>query len=301
MIENLHWVLAIRHETLTPFFRFFPMVASENFYLVLIALGYWSWKREIFRDLAILLCASTLVNVFLKAIFQIPRPTIEHLVPVLDPYGFPSGDVQVLATVWLAAAWYFKNRILWVFTLLLILLVGFSRIYLGVHSVTDVVVGGFIGTTVFLGYRVIKNNPQLSNQPSSCSPLNLKFFILFFALLVLYFLTVYPEIGNPGGKLRIAVPGMLLGVVLGEKLMDYIGFQFKPETLYPSLLSRMLTGIFGLGSFLFLRRSLGFFWVLENGMIFLFLSYVFLGFYFIYAYPNMMTKILKAPRLHEVP
>jgi len=91
----------------------------------------------------------------LKNIFAIDRPTINQLI---NPggFGYPSGHSMNAAVFFTACAIvvlrYSKNKALKIgFTALAvvcILLVGLSRIYLGVHTVTDVIGGYSAGIAV---------------------------------------------------------------------------------------------------------------------------------------------------------
>jgi undecaprenyl-diphosphatase len=68
--------------------------------------------------------------------------------------GFPSGHVMVVTVIVLVLWPYLPNRWRWL-TLLLIPMVGFSRVYLGVHMPLDVVGGFAIGLLVVGALRVI--------------------------------------------------------------------------------------------------------------------------------------------------
>jgi membrane-associated phospholipid phosphatase len=129
--------------------------------LVVVAIGIVVWWR-IGRLEAIMIPVGgliTLVNMALKLLINRPRPSAD-LVRVLSPEqgnGFPSGHA-FFAILILGLAAYFisvnlKNRNLRVLALAgliaLILLVGTSRVYLGVHWPSDVI-GGYLIGGVFL-------------------------------------------------------------------------------------------------------------------------------------------------------
>lgn len=129
--------------------------------LVVIATGIFVWWR-IGRLEAITILVGgliTLVNTALKLAINRPRPSAD-LVHVLSPEqgnGFPSGHA-FFAILILGLTAYFisinlKNRVLRMLVLagliVLILLVGTSRVYLGVHWPSDVI-GGYLIGGVFL-------------------------------------------------------------------------------------------------------------------------------------------------------
>jgi undecaprenyl-diphosphatase len=127
-----------------------------------IVLLYLKWKRA-FTLFAVTMAGSVLLNLILKAVFQRTRPEALSGYVLPDTYSFPSGHalgafcfLGILA--WLVTA-RLKNRwLIWglrILSLFMILCVGFSRIYLGVHYASDVIAGylaAFVWTaTVALG------------------------------------------------------------------------------------------------------------------------------------------------------
>lgn len=96
--------------------------------------------------------SSTAVMFLLKHIFSRQRPLTPLLKPALG-YSFPSGhsfmSFAFYGLLIYLAYKYIENKILRVFTMimmiLLILLIGFSRIYLRVHYASDVLAGFSVG------------------------------------------------------------------------------------------------------------------------------------------------------------
>lgn len=89
------------------------------------------------------------LNKLLKELFSRPRPVFEHPLLLETSYSFPSGHAMeslivygflaYLVVLWLGS---WRARVGVVFgAALLVLLIGFSRMYLGVHYFSDVVAG----------------------------------------------------------------------------------------------------------------------------------------------------------------
>lgn len=103
--------------------------------------------------LSAVLALGSLLSNFLKVAFSRPRPDIEHTVYVVS-YGFPSGHAMLSASVYLTlgmilAEMQARRRIkiyLLTISVILTLLVGISRVCLGVHYPTDIMAGWLSGT-----------------------------------------------------------------------------------------------------------------------------------------------------------
>lgn len=100
----------------------------------------------------------------IKQILQRPRPEILDAVIIQGGYSFPSGHSTVAMTLYLTFMIlfrkYIKNartiKIANILCFSMIILIGFSRIYLGVHYVSDVIAGFSLGLVSTLTcYRII--------------------------------------------------------------------------------------------------------------------------------------------------
>lgn len=135
------------------------LLGEETVFMVAGLVILWCFSKKWgFRFLMIGL-AGTALNQLLKAIFLIPRPW------VLDPsftiveaarkgasgYSFPSGHTQSAATVFGVLAVWAKRRWATALCVAMVLLVGLSRMYLGVHTPLDVGVSLATGVITVLG------------------------------------------------------------------------------------------------------------------------------------------------------
>lgn len=101
----------------------------------------------------------TLVNQVIKHIIRRPRPNVLRLVDE-SGYSFPSGHSMVSVALYgIIVYTIYKNvknkYVKWISIVLLsllVLLIGFSRIYVGVHYFTDVVGGFTLGLVVLIIY-----------------------------------------------------------------------------------------------------------------------------------------------------
>jgi len=133
-----------------PLFLFFTGLGTSAVLWPLLLLYYWLVDPLFARRLSIAFAASFLANRILKELFGTTRPFQDD--PMLSSpaaertaigHGFPSGHSQNAATFWLAWAFYYQRRWLWIAAGVIVLLVGMSRLYLGVHLPEDVG-GGFV-------------------------------------------------------------------------------------------------------------------------------------------------------------
>ena len=152
------WMHGFEHPSLDSIMQFFSFVGRSQI-LACLAVGVlaWCWvnkDRAAFVGLLAVLAANETLNRILKSIFDRPRPTIFEDFASLHSYSFPSGHAMgavagfgMMAVVVGRLVPPSKN---WAYAgaVILALLIGLSRIYLGLHWVTDVLAGYAAGATV---------------------------------------------------------------------------------------------------------------------------------------------------------
>jgi undecaprenyl-diphosphatase len=160
--SELEFIQAL-HNMRTPaldfFFKFLNFFDRQEFFFILVPalwLGH-HWKTGV--RLFYILFLSNLANCALKDFFVCPRPF--HLDPSIgiihvSGYGLPSGAAQtaiLLAGMVLSVS---KSRWRWVVALSYLLFISFSRLYLGVHFLSDIVVGWLIGFLFWLLFIYVR-------------------------------------------------------------------------------------------------------------------------------------------------
>jgi undecaprenyl-diphosphatase len=111
--------------------------------MTLAAMGWLLWKRR--RGDALWLLAvvigGTLLNTALKQVFAAPRPDLLPHLDIVRSYSFPSGHAAGNMIFFGALAMLWRNRFVLMLSAFAILLIGVSRVWLGVHWPSDVLAG----------------------------------------------------------------------------------------------------------------------------------------------------------------
>jgi len=151
-IFNKQLILHFRAFTpwLLPWMHMFTFLGKEEFYLLVMPALYWCIDTTLGMRVGIILSLSTTLNIYLKWIFHTPRPywLFPHKIPAYQTetsFGMPSGHAQNATVVWGVFAKQSATRLKMGFFVSLILFIGLSRLYLGVHSIFDILAGWLIG------------------------------------------------------------------------------------------------------------------------------------------------------------
>ena len=153
-------ILAI--QTLSPaldgVMEFFTFLGKFEFYLLFIPFIYWIIDARLGQRLLLILTVTSIFTAYFKHLFHQPRPFWLGKVIGLQEetsYGVPSSHASGSLAVWGGLAYYVNKAWLWVLSIALILLISFSRLYLGVHFPHDVLFGWLIGFLVlFIAIRI---------------------------------------------------------------------------------------------------------------------------------------------------
>lgn len=149
----LYLLESIRNPVLDTFFSLVTHLGSEVAFMVIALILYWCVDKKKGMLVLSVSFGGTILTEFTKPLFRIARPWVKnpHFTIVeaaradATGYSFPSGHSQISAGYLSALACLApKKRYRWLCALLIVL-VAFSRLYLGVHTPKDVCTGMAIG------------------------------------------------------------------------------------------------------------------------------------------------------------
>ncbi len=172
------WIIALIFSFLLdkPFFNFISLIRNKfldsimiwignyitGFVILFLITSLFLWeerKREWLPVLWSSFLISFLLSWFFKNIFLRERPSI--IVPLVKEtgYSFTSNHSSVAFSSLAVLDMEFK-LIKW-FWILFVVLIAFSRVYLGVHYLSDVVGGAFLGTYVGEGCVLLEERYKI--------------------------------------------------------------------------------------------------------------------------------------------
>lgn len=172
MLEMLKYIQSFSNPFLDSFFETVTVLGEDLFIIIVIAAFYWCFNKNLGYKLAFVYLTGGAVNTIIKEIVRYPRPIgyegiKSRRVKTAGGYSFPSGHTQKATSLFSALMIEFKKKWLYLTGVSVILLVGFSRMYLGVHWPTDVIGGLIIGllwtiiAIKIFDWSVEKKNPVL--------------------------------------------------------------------------------------------------------------------------------------------
>lgn len=137
-------------------FQAISLLATEEFFILIMPLIYWSIDSLMGVRMAFLLVISGSFNNYFKVLFHSPRPfwydARVKSYSMETGFGLPSGHSQNAAGLFGMMAATIRKKGFTIAILVVIFLVGLSRLYLGMHFLRDVLAGWLLGGLFVLLY-----------------------------------------------------------------------------------------------------------------------------------------------------
>jgi undecaprenyl-diphosphatase len=154
-------IQGLESPTLTKVMKFFTLIGSSSVVSVIIILLIIFLYKVLHHRLELILFISAIIgsavlNQILKLIFHRVRPNFHRLIDI-SGYSFPSGHAMNAFTVYVILSFLLWRHIpsrwgrsvLILFSVFMIMAIGISRIYLGVHYPSDII-GGYLASGFWL-------------------------------------------------------------------------------------------------------------------------------------------------------
>ena len=250
-MKFLYWLEKLRVGGLNEFMLLITQLGEETAFLVVALIMFWcvsKYKGYYILSVGFL---GTLANQFMKLWFRVPRPWVldenftilEQAREAASGYSFPSGHTQNAVGTFGGIAYTVKNRWVRIGCLLVVLLVPFSRMYIGVHTPPDVLVSFILAVALILLLK-----PVVLGKNGRAMPYLLGFMTLCaigFMLFVLYY--PFPENIDQhnldsGIKNAFTLTGCLAGLLI-VYFVDEKWLRFKTKAAWWAQLIKVGLGL----------------------------------------------------------
>ena len=272
-LEILRHIQSIANPFFDFLFQLITMCGEQIVLISIISIIYWALDKKFGEYIAYSVLTSVLLNNAVKDIFKMKRPIGEEGIRTLREktatgYSFPSGHTQSSASFYGAMAIYLKKKAMYIIATIMIISIGFSRLYLGVHYPKDVIVGGILGVlTSLICYKLYN---RFENK---------------MLLYVITFIVFIPALTFAHSADFIKGMGTYLGFVIGMYIeKKYVNFSIEGSTTVKVI--RVLLGIS-----ILLVLQVGLKAIFPSETIFSFIRYSLISLVGIGVYPMAFKKL----------
>lgn len=272
MLEFIRTVQGYANPFTDAFLTVFNMLSQQYFLVFLVALVYWNIDKRKGEQLAYSLLLTINISCGIKGIFKIPRPYTYEGIRVLNKatapgYSFPSADSSAAASVGFTFGSLTKKKALKILLAIYVILIGFCRIYFGLHFPTDVLAGFLIGIVVAYSIR------KILSALKDTLRLNI---ILVFVLLLFALWKQEPD--------YYKTLGLILGAVAGIEI-EHKFVNFSNDISFSKKVLRLILGLVGIIIIALLTSRF-----MPDGNIYYVIEKFFLTFFAVGVYPWIFKR-----------
>lgn len=247
-------------ELLNEFFLFISSIAIDYYISIPAMIIFWVIDKKKGARILLTWGMSLCIGSLIKSIFCVYRPWIRSnkIHPVkgalsgASGYSFPSGHSSSSSGFYSGLCMTFqKYKGICIFSAIMILLTMFSRLYLGVHTPQDVIVGGLIGVISAL---IVNKMVSIIDKKSNFDWIILLISTIGVSAILLYiFFKGYP-MDYVDGKLLVDPskmtvdgfkdPGRFYGIILGWFLERKLVKFNTPKTIHQKIVMCLIGSLF---------------------------------------------------------
>lgn len=250
-MEFLYLLENIRIPVLNEFFLAITYLGDEIAFLAIALVLFWCVDKKMACYVLSVGFIGTMANQFMKLWFRIPRPWIlDEQFTILEQaregasgYSFPSGHTQSSVGTFGALGYSTKNKVIRWLCVAAVILVPFSRMYVGVHTPADVLVAAGMAIALILLLRpvIFKNTDR--NMPILMAVMSL-IAVAFLCYVEFYDFPADMDPHNMQSGLKNAYT--LLGAIVGFFVVYFVDkryIQFPTKAVWWAQVLKVAIGL----------------------------------------------------------
>lgn len=238
-MEFLRLLEGIRTPVISVFMSLITYCGDEVFFMALALAVFWCISKRDGYYILLVGFLGTVGNQFLKLLFRIPRPwvmdpdftIVESARAAATGYSFPSGHTQNIVGTMTCVTLMTKQKKIRIIAIVLMILVPFSRMYLGCHTPLDVGVAFILALALAFAIRpLIVRSGQKPNLLWGLLIISLIAISLYWIFITFYSFPADIDAENlySGTKNAYTLLGCLVGLMVVKVLDDrFIHFQVE--------------------------------------------------------------------------
>ena len=252
-MEFLRVLEGLRTPALDTVLTALTQLGDETVFMILAIVLFWCVSKRVAYYVFAVGLGGTVANQWLKLIFRIPRPwvldpsftIVESARAAATGYSFPSGHTQNIVGTMACLIPETRNKVLRGVCIALIILVPFSRMYLGVHTPLDVGVSFVLALALALALRPFFRDEERFRR--AALPLLLALIVFGLCYLLWVLLTRFPADVDPDNLAHGVKNGWtLLGAMLGlltAWFCDGKRLHFSEKAPLPGQIAKAVLGL----------------------------------------------------------
>lgn len=268
------------------FFRYVTEFGGTLTYLAIFFAIFWGIDKNIGKLLISIYVFGSTINYYAKGIIGFPRPPESRWMLIgASHLSTPSGHAMSSSIYWGYLGMRWKRALMWGLSILVIILVGLSRMYLGVHWFGDILTGWLFGIATLLLVYIFEKplNALFSRIKKLYVYLGVAVIGVLLTVLTqaFYPLAAVSDFGSDGGK----IIGLGLGLALEHAFVNF-KVDATPGKRWNTVLRVMI------GMILFVLLFLVMHLVLDTSLFYMeALQFVITYVYGIFLWPLIFKKI----------